>query len=112
MYFPQIILTAKNMAGEAQCQAFFGFVPIKPSIEGDFPKMSEVKEGGEFVLSAKVDGSPPPTAIWLCEGEPVKADGQRIIITEEEAEDGSGIITTLRQELFTVSIVSRKLYII
>ena len=60
----QIVLTAKNMAGEAQCQAFFGFVPIKPSIEGDFPKMSEVKEGGEFVLSAKVDGSPPPTAIW------------------------------------------------
>ena len=84
------------MAGEASCSAFFGFVPIKPSIEGDFPKMSEVKEGGEFVLSAKVDGSPPPTAIWLCEGEPVKADGQRIIITEEEAEDGSGIITTLR----------------
>ena len=32
----------------------------------------------------------------MCEGEPVKADGERIIITEEEAEDGSGIITTLR----------------
>ncbi len=84
------------MAGETQCQAYFGFVAIKPTIDADFPKMSEVKEGGEFVLTAKVDGSPPPTAIWLCEGEPVKADGQRIIITEEETEDGTGIITTLR----------------
>lgn len=43
-----------------------------------------------------MDGSPPPTAIWLCDGEPVKADGKRIIITEEEAEDGCGIVTTLR----------------
>lgn len=84
------------MAGEQSCQAVFQIIPIKPTIEADFPKMSEVKEGGEFVLSAKVDGSPPPTAIWLCEGVPVKADGERVIITEEEAEDGSGIITTLR----------------
>jgi hypothetical protein len=30
------------------------------------------------------------------EGEEVKADGERIIITEEESEDGLGIITTLR----------------
>ena len=37
-----------------------------------------------------------PLGNRLCEGEPVKADGERIIITEEEAEDGSGIITTLR----------------
>jgi hypothetical protein len=91
-----VVVTAKNMAGETESQCFFGIVPIKPSIEADFPKMSEVKESGEFVLTAKVDGSPPPTAIWLCEGEPVKADGKRIIITEQEAEDGSGIITTLR----------------
>ena len=62
----------------------------------DFPKMQEIKEGGEFVLTAKIDGSPPPTAIWLLEGEEIKADGERIIITEEESEDGLGIITTLR----------------
>lgn len=29
-------------------------------------------------------------------GEPVQADGKRIIITEEDAPDGNGIITTLR----------------
>jgi hypothetical protein len=37
---------------------------IKPTVTADFPKMQEVKEGAEFVLSAKIDGSPPPTAIW------------------------------------------------
>jgi hypothetical protein len=65
-------------------------------VTADFPKMQEVKEGGEFVLTAKIDGSPPPTVVWLLEGEEVKADGERIIITEEESEDGLGIVTTLR----------------
>ncbi|XP_040572571.1 protein Obscurin [Lepeophtheirus salmonis] len=94
--FGQIKLTAKNMVGESESTAIFQIVQIKPTIEADFPRMIEVKEGKEFVLTAKIDGSPPPTAIWLCEGEEIKADGERVIITEEEAEDGSGIITTLR----------------
>ena len=54
-------------------------------------KMQERKEGGELVLTAKFDGSPPPTAIWLLEGEEIKADGERVIITEEESEDGKGM---------------------
>ena len=53
--------------------------------------MQERKEGGELVLTAKFDGSPPPTAIWLLEGEEIKADGERVIITEEESEDGKGM---------------------
>ena len=75
-----------------------GLVPpqVCPTVTADFPKMQEIKEGGEFVLTAKIDGSPPPTAIWLLEGEEIKADGERIIITEEESEDGLGIVTTLR----------------
>ena len=84
------------MVGEADTLCLFEILPLKPTIEANFPKMSEVEEGGEFVLTAKVDGSPPPTAIWLFEGEPVQADGKRIIITEEDAPDGDGIITTLR----------------
>ena len=55
--------------------------------------MQERKEGGELVLTAKFDGSPPPTAIWLLEGEEIKADGERVIITEEESEDGKGTDT-------------------
>ena len=58
--------------------------------------MQEAKEGDEFVLTAKIDGSPPPKAIWLLEGEEIKADGERVIITEEESEDGMGVVTTLR----------------
>ncbi len=92
----QIVLKAKNLAGEKDTHCKFQIVPIKPTIVADFPKMAEVNEGGDFVLTAKVDGSPPPTAVWLCEGVPVQADGKRIIITEEEADDGSGMITTLR----------------
>ena len=94
--FGEIVLQAKNMAGEAATTCAFQIIPVKPTIEADFPKMTERKEGDDFVLTAKVDGSPPPTAVWLCEGEPVVADGKRIIITEEEADDGNGIITTLR----------------
>eukprot|EP00094_Tigriopus_californicus_P003329 TCALIF_03202-PA protein Name:"Similar to unc-89 Muscle M-line assembly protein unc-89 (Caenorhabditis elegans)" AED:0.27 eAED:0.27 QI:0/0.83/0.76/0.92/0.91/0.88/25/216/2842 len=94
--FGDIVLKATNMAGEAESVSVFQINPVKPTIEADFPKIAEMKEGGDFVLTAKVDGSPPPTAIWLCEGEPVKADGKRIIITEEEADDGNGIVTTLR----------------
>ena len=56
--------------------------------------MQERKEGGELVLTAKFDGSPPPTAIWLLEGEEIKADGERVIITEEESEDGKGTVDT------------------
>ena len=74
----------------------FQIVQIVPTVTADFPKMQERKEGQEFVLTAKLDGSPPPKGIWLLEGEEVKADGERIIITEEEDEDGMGIVTTLR----------------
>ena len=34
--------------------------------------------------------------VWLLEGEEIVADGERVIITEEEDEDGMGIVTTLR----------------
>lgn len=54
--FLKIILKAKNIAGENESKCNFSIVPIKPTIVADFPKMSEVKEGGEFVLSAKVSG--------------------------------------------------------
>ena len=84
------------MVGESVSPCIFQIIQIKPTIIGDFPKMQECKEGAEFVLTAKIDGSPPPTAIWLLEGEEIKADGTRIIITQEEADDGSGIICTLR----------------
>merc|ERR1719225_2307301 len=94
--FGDIILKATNMVGESVSPCIFQIVQIKPTIIADFPKMQERKEGGELVLTAKIDGSPPPTAIWLLEGEEVKADGERVIITEEEADDGVGIVTTLR----------------
>merc|ERR1712013_953029 len=58
--------------------------------------MQECKENAEFVLTAKIDGSPPPTAVWLCEGEEIKADGERVIITQEESEDGAGYVCTLK----------------
>ena len=32
----------------------------------------------------------------MLEGEEIVADGERVIITEEEDEDGMGIVTTLR----------------
>ena len=66
---------------------------LVPTVTAEFPKMQERKEGGELVLTAKFDGSPPPTAIWLLEGEEIKADGERVIITEEESEDGKGTDT-------------------
>jgi len=94
--FGDIVLKATNMVGESVSPCIFQIIQVKPTIEADFPKMQEVKEGGEFVLTAKIDGSPPPTAIWLCEGEEIKADGERVIITQEEADDGSGVICTLR----------------
>ena len=94
--FGDIILKATNMVGESVSPCIFQIVQVVPTIVADFPKMQEVKEGGEFILTAKIDGSPPPTAVWLCEGEEIKADGERIIITEEESEDGLGIITTLK----------------
>ena len=86
------------MVGEAENSAIFQIVQVVPTVKADFPKMQEAKEGAEFVLTAKIDGSPPPKAIWLLEGEEIKADGERVIITEEEDEegDGFGIITTLR----------------
>jgi len=35
--------------------------------------------------------------LFVCfEGEPIQADGERIIITEEESDDGLGLVTTLR----------------
>ena len=92
----QIEVKATNMVGELATDCVFQIIQITPTVAANFPKMQEVKEGAEFVLSAKIDGSPPPTAIWLLEGEEIKADGERIIITEEESEDGLGIITTLR----------------
>merc|ERR1719391_1571548 len=94
--FGDITLKAANMAGESVSPCIFQIVQVKPTIVADFPKMQEVKEGGSFELSAKIDGSPPPTAVWLCEGEEIKADGERVIITCEEAEDGNGVICTLK----------------
>ena len=84
------------MVGEETNTCVFQIVQVAPTITADFPKMQERKEGAEFVLTAKLDGSPPPTAIWLLEGEPIVADGERVIITEEESEDGTGMVTTLR----------------
>ena len=84
------------MVGEESTSAVFQIVQIEPTVSVDFPKMQERKEGQELVLTAKFDGSPPPTAVWLLEGEEIKADGERIIITEEESEDGKGMVTTLR----------------
>jgi len=57
------------MVGEKECSAVFQIIQIAPTVTADFPKMQEIKEGGEFVLTAKIDGSPPPTAIWLLEGQ-------------------------------------------
>merc|ERR1719431_1616848 len=87
--FGDITLKATNMVGESVSPCIFQIIQIKPTIIGEFPKMQECKEGAEFVLTAKIDGSPPPTAIWLL-------DGERVIITQEEAEDGSGVVCTLR----------------
>ena len=84
------------MVGEETNSCVFQIVQVAPTIKADFPKMQERKEGAEFVLTASLDGSPPPTAVWLLEGEPIVADGERIIITEEESEDGMGMVTTLR----------------
>ena len=84
------------MVGEDKNSCIFQIVQVVPTIKADFAKMQERKEGAEFVLTATLDGSPPPTAIWLLEGEPIVADGERIIITEEESEDGMGMTTTLR----------------
>lgn len=78
------------MVGEESTSAVFQIVQIEPTVTAEFPKMQERKEGAELVLSAKFDGSPPPTAVWLLEGEEIKADGERVIITEEESEDGKG----------------------
>jgi len=94
--FGDITLKATNMVGESVSPCIFQIVQVKPTIVADFPKMQECKENAEFILTAKIDGSPPPTAIWLCEGEEIKADGERVIITQEEADDGSGVICTLR----------------
>jgi len=94
--FGDITLKASNMVGESVSPCIFQIIQVKPTIVADFPKMQEVKEGGVFELTAKIDGSPPPTAIWLCEGEEIKADGERVIITAEESEDGNGIICTLK----------------
>ena len=63
------------MVGEESTASTFQIVQIEPTCKADFPKMQECKEGAEIVLSAKVDGSPPPTAVWLLEGEEIKADG-------------------------------------
>ena len=84
------------MVGEDSNSCVFQIVQVTPTVKADFPKMQDRKEGAEFVLTAAIDGSPPPTAIWLLEGEPIVADGERIIITEEESEDGMGMVTTLR----------------
>ena len=85
------------MVGEETSSAVFQIVQIVPTVKADFPKMQEAKEGAEIILTAKVDGSPPPTAVWLLEGEEIQADGERVIITVEEDEDGGlGFTTTLR----------------
>jgi hypothetical protein len=95
--FGQVELKATNMVGEESTSSTFQIVQIEPTCKAEFPKMQECKEGAEIVLSAKVDGSPPPTAVWLLEGEEIKADGERVIITVEEDEDGGlGYTTTLR----------------
>merc|ERR1719322_1901947 len=91
-----IVLKASNMVGESVSPCIFQIIQVKPTIVADFPKMQEAKENAEFVLTAKIDGSPPPTAVWLLEGEEIKADGERVIITEEESDDGNGIICTLK----------------
>ena len=78
------------MVGEESTSAVFQIVQIEPTVTAEFPKMQERKEGQELILTAKFDGSPPPTAVWLLEGEEIKADGERVIITEEESEDGKG----------------------
>ena len=61
-------LKATNMVGEESSTSTFQIVQIAPTVQADFPKMQECKEGAEIVLTAKVDGSPPPTAVWLLEG--------------------------------------------
>ena len=94
--FGDIILKATNMVGESVSPCIFQIVQVKPTIVADFPKMQEAKENSVFELSAKIDGSPPPTAVWLLEGEEIKADGERVIITQEESEDGNGFICTLK----------------
>ena len=94
--FGKISMKATNMVGEEENSAIFQIVQVVPTVTAEFPKMQEAKEGVEFVLTAKIDGSPPPKGIWLLEGEEIKADGERVIITEEEADDGLGVITTLR----------------
>merc|ERR1719206_1373929 len=94
--FGDITLKATNMVGESVSPCIFQIIQVKPTIIADFPKMQECKENAEFVLTAKIDGSPPPTAVWLCEGEEIKADGERVIITQEESEDGAGYVCTLK----------------
>ena len=82
--FGDIILKANNMVSESVAPCIFQIVQIKPSIIADFPKMQECKEGAEFILTAKIDGSSPPTAVWLLEGEEIEADGERVIITHRK----------------------------
>jgi len=94
--FGDITLKATNMVGESVSPCIFQIIQVKPTIIADFPKMQECKENAEFILTAKIDGSPPPTAVWLCEGEEIKADGERVIITQEESDDGAGYVCTLR----------------
>merc|ERR1719244_817290 len=94
--FGDITLKATNMVGESVSPCIFQIIQVKPTIMADFPKMQECKENAEFILTAKIDGSPPPTAVWLCEGEEIKADGERVIITQEESEDGAGYVCTLK----------------
>jgi len=94
--FGDIILKATNMVGESVSPCIFQIVQVKPTIVADFPKMQEAKENSEFELTAKIDGSPPPTAVWLLEGEEIKADGERVIITQEESDDGNGVVCTLK----------------
>ncbi len=50
----QISLVAQNMVGESASQCIFQIIPVKPTIEADFPQMQELAEGKDFVLSAKV----------------------------------------------------------
>jgi len=94
--FGDIILKATNMVGESVSPCIFQIVQVKPTIVADFPKMQEAKENSVFELTAKIDGSPPPTAVWLLEGEEIKADGERVIITQEESDDGNGVVCTLK----------------
>merc|ERR1712008_487067 len=77
--FGKVELKATNMVGEESTSAVFQIVQIEPTVTAEFPKMQERKEGAELVLTAKLDGSPPPTAVWLLEGEEIKADGERVI---------------------------------